>query len=87
MLILFWIVAAISTVLSPFKFESFWGNEGRYGGLFLITLYTAAYFFIVKCFRVRSWYVDLCLAVGLAVCIFGLTDFFNLDLLGFERYL
>lgn len=87
MLIMFWIVAAISTVLSPFKFESFWGNEGRYGGLFLITLYTAAYFFIVKCFRVRSWYVDLCLAVGLAVCIFGLTDFFNLDLLGFERYL
>lgn len=87
MLIMFWIVAAISTVLSPFKFESFWGNEGRYGGLFLITLYTAVYFFIVKCFQVRSWYVDLCLAVGLAVCIFGLTDFFNLDLLGFETYL
>lgn len=87
MLIIFWIVAAISTVLSPFKFESFWGNEGRYGGLFLITLYTAVYFFIVKCFRVRSWYVDLCLTVGLVVCIFGLTDFFYLDLLGFEIYL
>lgn len=87
MLIMFLIVAAISTVLSPFRFESFWGNEGRYSGLFLITLYTVVYFCIVKCFRMRSWYVDLCLAAGLVVCIFGLTDFFNLDLLGFEKYL
>lgn len=86
-LIAFWVFAIISTVLSPFRFESFWGNEGRYSGLFLLTLYTAAYFCIAKCFRARTWYVDLCLAAGLAVCIFGLTDFFNLDLLGFETYL
>ncbi len=86
-LIVFWIVALISTVLSPFKFEAFWGNEGRYSGLFLLTLYTAAYFCIGKCFRMRSWYVDICLVAGLAVCIFGLTDFFNLDLLGFEEFI
>ena len=87
MLIMFLIVAAISTVLSPFKFESFWGNEGRFSGLFLLTLYTVVYFCITRCLRVRAWYVDLCLAAGRVVCIFGLTDFFNLDLLGFEEFL
>ena len=69
MILSFLILAAISTALSPFKFESFWGNEGRFSGLFLITLYTAAYFSITRCFRVRSWYVDLCLAAGLVVSI------------------
>lgn len=87
MLLIFLFVAAISTALSPFKYEAFWGNEGRFSGLFLLMLYTAAYFCIVKCHRVRPWYIDLCLGAGLVVCIFGLTDFFNMDLLGFEEFL
>lgn len=35
----------------------------------------------------RRWYVDIFLAAGLVVCLFGITDFFNLDLLGFEKHL
>ena len=34
-LILFIILASLSTILSDYKFESFWGNEGRFSGLFL----------------------------------------------------
>ena len=33
----------ISTFHSEYFFESFWGNEGRYSGMFLMTLYVAAY--------------------------------------------
>jgi len=79
------IVAALSTVLSSFKWESFWGNEGRYSGLFLMSLYIAAYFCITRFFRMKDWYVDICLAAGMAVCLFGLTDWFDMDLLGFKE--
>lgn len=83
----FWLLAAISTLLSPFKYEAFWGNEGRLCGFFLITLYTVSYFCITRWFQMRRWYVDIFLAAGLVVCLFGITDFFNLDLLGFEKHL
>ena len=78
------IVITISTILSPFRFEAFWGNEGRYSGLFLMGLYILMYFCITRYFHMKSWYVDLCLAAGMAVCLFGLTHWFKMDLLGFK---
>ena len=47
-LLVYWIVSALSTLLSKYKFEAFWGNEGRYTGLMLITVYTAVYFVITR---------------------------------------
>ena len=47
--IIFWIVCLISTFQSDYFYESFWGNEGRFTGLFLLTLYTASYFLISRC--------------------------------------
>lgn len=79
------IVITLSTILSPFKWEAFWGNEGRYSGLFLMGLYILVYFCLTRCFRMRDWYVDLCLAAGMAVCLFGLTHWFKMDLLGFKE--
>ena len=39
-MIAFALAAVISTLQSEYVYESFWGNEGRYCGLFLILLYT-----------------------------------------------
>ena len=47
-MILFVVSAVISTFQSEYFYESFWGNEGRYSGLFLILLYAASYFIITK---------------------------------------
>ena len=40
----FLLASAISTLQSEYVYESFWGNEGRFVGLFMIMLYTISLF-------------------------------------------
>ena len=81
---LYWLTALISTLSSDYVYESFWGNEGRFTGLFLITLYVLSYFCISRFWKFRSWYLDLILAVGIIVSLFGITDYFKLDIFRFK---
>lgn len=83
-MIAFFLCAVISTLQSDYLYESFWGNEGRYTGLFLLTLYTFSFFLVSKYFVLKSWHLDVFLMVALMVCIFGITDYFKMDLLGFK---
>lgn len=80
-LLIFWLFAVISTLQSDYLYESFWGNEGRYSGLFLITLYVLSIFVIGKLGKIKKWYLDLFLFAGVLVCLFGITDYFRMDLL------
>lgn len=80
----FWVIAAVSMFSSEYFYESFWGNEGRYSGFFLITLYVCAYFIISLCWKFKTWYLDAFLTASLLVCLFGITDYFQLDILGFK---
>lgn len=82
--LIFWIVCLISTLQSEYLFESFWGNEGRFTGLFLITLYVAAYFIISRFWKLKGWVVQAFLVAGLIVCYVGITDYFQLDILDFR---
>lgn len=82
--IIFWISLVISTFQSEYFYESFWGNEGRYSGLFLLTLYVASYFVISKLLRFKGWMVELFLFSGMIICIIGITDYFQLDILQFR---
>ncbi len=84
LIILYWLIALISTLISNYKYESFWGNEGRYTGLFLITWYVLSYFCVSRFWRYKAFYIDLVLLAGLLVCIFGITDYFNLDIFHFK---
>lgn len=80
----FLILATISTLLSDYKFESFWGNEGRFSGLFLLFLYALSVFMIGKLGRIKKWHLDLFLLAGVLVCLFGITDYFRMDILGWK---
>lgn len=84
-LLIFWVLALISTVLSDYVYESFWGNEGRYSGFFLITLYVFGTIVISKYGRIRKWYLDIFLASSVLVCLFGITDYFQMDFLGWKK--
>ena len=84
-MILFVASAVISTFQSEDFYESFWGNEGRYSGLFLILLYTISYFIITKCLRFRRWYLDAFVAAGILTCLVGILHYFKLDPIGFKR--
>lgn len=77
----------ISTLLSKYPFAAFWGNEGRLTGLFLLLIYGAGYFAISRCWKLKNWYLALFLFSGMLVCIFGITDYFRMDLLGFKEHM
>lgn len=83
-LLIYWVVSALSTLFSPYRFEAFWGNEGRLSGLFLMTIYVIAYFFITRYYKPHPLFMYACMLAGTIVFALGITDFFNLNLLHFK---
>ncbi|MSS10809.1 O-antigen ligase domain-containing protein [Clostridium sp. WB02_MRS01] len=82
--LIYLMVATISTITSDYVYESFWGNEGRFTGLFLITWYVVSYFCVSRFWKFKGWYIDIILAAGMLVCLFGITDYFKLDIFHFK---
>lgn len=80
----FFMAVVVSTFQSEYFYESFWGNEGRYCGLFLTILYTISFFIITKCLRFKQWYLDVFLAAGMIVCVIGILHYFKIDPIGFK---
>lgn len=86
LLVIAWgVVVVLSTIYSPVRTFAFWGNKGRYAGCLLLLLYIAAYFIITRYYQMKEWHMAVFLAAGMFMCLFGITDFFNMDLLGFKR--
>ncbi len=83
-MIIFEIAVVISTFMSDYFYESFWGNEGRLGGLFLTTLYVVSSLLISRFLRPKQWYLDAFLFAGVLMCLFGITDYFQMDILHFQ---
>lgn len=83
-MIAFLIINIISTIQSDYLYESFWGNEGRYTGLFLWILYGGAFLIVNRFFKLEKWYLDFFLIAAMLACLFSITDFFQMDLLGFK---
>ncbi|NNJ32988.1 O-antigen ligase family protein [Lacrimispora defluvii] len=84
LVLLYWLVTIISTISSDYIYEAFWGNEGRLTGLFLITWYVVSYFYVSRFWNYKVWYIDLILFSGILVSLFGITDYFNLDIFRFR---
>lgn len=82
--LVFLLAAIVSTLSSDYLYESFWGNEGRFTGLFLLSLYVISYFLVSRFWIYESYYVDALLIVGMFVCIFGITDYFQMDIFHFK---
>ncbi|MDO4265804.1 MAG: O-antigen ligase family protein [Eubacteriales bacterium] len=78
-LILFMLTALISTIFSEWQYEAFWGNMGRYQGFFLWIWYAVAYFMVTRFFRMKRWYLDVALIVGLYLAVWGIQDYLELD--------
>lgn len=82
--IIYLLIAITSTVTSDYLYEAFWGNEGRFTGLFLMIWYVVSYFCVSRLWKFKNWYIDLILAAGMLVCLFGITDYFKLDIFHFK---
>ncbi len=85
--LVFWFAHVVSWLGCEFRWEAFWGTSGRYNGVFLMTIYTVVYFLVTRCFRLKRVYLDAFLAVSIFVCLFGISDYFKMDLLGFKEHM
>ena len=86
-LLAFLAAATISTLCSKYVSASFWGNEGRLTGLFLLLVYGIGYFCISRCWKFRGFFLNIFLFSGMLACLFGITDYFKMDLLGFKEHM
>lgn len=83
-MIFFMTAVSISTFQSDYFYESFWGNEGRYTGMFLILLYFVSFFIVTRFLKFKRWYLDMFLAAGMVACLIGILQFFKIDPIGFK---
>lgn len=83
-LFIFLIIVTISTIQSDYRYEAFWGNEGRFSGMFLMLLYGISFLIISRFLRFRQWYIDAFLLSSMFVCGLGIAHYFKLDPLKFK---
>lgn len=83
--LLFLVIAVISTLQSDYLYEAFWGNEGRYTGLFLLILYVVSYFVISRFWKGGEALFQVFLVSGVILSVFGITDYFQMDLMDFRH--
>ena len=81
-IMIFWLMSALA---GRFIMESITGDKGRYSGLLLISIYVILYFTVSRMFSFGKVYFTVFLAVSIPVCLFGYTDYFNMDILGFKE--
>lgn len=86
-MLLFWLVFLVSTLFSNYKYEAFWGNEGTWVGLFLISVFFISYICMSRNLKFRSWYLEIFLVSGMLVCFLGIANFFYFDPLHMKVYL
>ncbi len=83
-LLFFLAVGIVSTLQSDYLFEAFWGNEGRYTGLFLHLIYGVGFFLVSRVYQPKDWHMYAFLVVAMLALLFGITDYFQMDLLHFK---
>lgn len=85
--LVYWFSCIVSTLQSEYLYESFWGNEGRFCGLFLITLYVFFYFIVTRFWKPNKWTLELFLISGILLCLVGITDYFKMDIFHFRDHI
>lgn len=84
LLTLFWAGCFFSTWLSDHRRAAITGSEGRYSGFLMISLYVITTLIIIRYAEIRRWLLDAFLGVSTFIALFGITDFFRMDILGFK---
>jgi hypothetical protein len=82
---LFYLISFISTFTAyPYIEQALTGIEGRHTGLILLTLYCGAYFCGSRFIKFHQRFVTMFLWFAMFVCVFGITDYYKMNILGFK---
>ena len=82
--IAFMAISLLSTLLSEYTYEAFWGQYGRYQGMFLWIFYGLLYLLISRFYRLKQWHLDLFLLVGALLSMWSCLDYLGFDIFGWR---
>lgn len=68
----------------PYVYQAILGYEGRYHGLISFFFYAAIFLWASRYYSFDKKHIHIFLAVGMFLCLFGISDYFNMNLLGFK---
>ena len=77
-------IMTLSVLFADYQYEALWGNEGRFNGLILWLMFFIAYWLVSRFYHFRKWHLYAYLIAACLPEIWGITDFFLLDLFHFH---
>ena len=84
-MLIFLVIVVTSTLQAyPYIYQAFFGNEGRWHGAIILSLYVLTYFVVSRHYVFKKWHITAFLIGFLYICIWAITDYFKLDILYFK---
>ena len=77
-------IMALSVLFADYQYEALWGSRGRFNGLVLWLMFFIAYWLVTRFYHFKKWHLYAYLIAACLPEIWGITDFFLLDLFKFH---
>ena len=77
-------IMTLSVFFADYQYEALWGSRGRFNGLVLWLMFFIAYWLVTRFYHFKKWHLYAYLIAACLPEIWGITDFFLLDLLHFH---
>ena len=77
-------IMTLSVLFADYQYEALWGSRGRFNGLVLWLMFFIAYGLVTRFYHFKKWHLYAYLIAACLPEIWGITDFFMLDLLHFH---
>lgn len=78
-------IMTLSVLFADYQYEALWGSRGRFNGLVLWLMFFIAYWLVTRFYHFKKWHLYTYLIAACLPEIWGITDFFLLDLFGFHE--
>lgn len=78
-------IMTLSVLFADYQYEALWGSRGRFNGLVLWLLFFIAYGLVTRFYHFRKWHLYAYLIAACLPEIWGMTDFFLVDIFGFHK--
>lgn len=77
-------IMTLSVLFADYQYEALWGSRGRFNGLVLWLMFFIAYWLVTRFYHFKKWHIYAYLIAACLPEIWGITDFFLLDLFHFH---
>lgn len=78
-------IMTLSVIFADYQYEALWGSLGRFNGLILWLMFFIAYWLVTRFYHFQKWHLYAYLIAACLPEIWGISDFFLLDLFHFHE--